>query len=244
MLVFISHIHEEAAIAQVIKDLIESSFAGQCDVFMSSDSHDNPAGEKWLDRVKEALNSASVLLILCSPLSLHRPWINFETGGGWLRDISVMIPICHSGLTKGGLPIPMSTFQALNLGDKDFIYSLRYSLAKRLHLSEVPHTNEEAIGRELARVCLDLREKNRKVEVRIDGTFPDLEGTITFSPGPRMDLVEEVARRASLDPATFGIEWHLRDSSGQFLSPHEGVVRTFRASTGLKQVLVLTKGPR
>ena len=55
MNVFISHISEEAHIAKVLKEWIESSFLGQCDVFVSSDKEDIPAGSKWLDQIDTAL---------------------------------------------------------------------------------------------------------------------------------------------------------------------------------------------
>ncbi|HYR02507.1 MAG TPA: toll/interleukin-1 receptor domain-containing protein, partial [Syntrophobacteria bacterium] len=85
MRVFISHISEEAPLAHVLKDWIESSFAGQCDVFVSSDKDDIPAGSKWLEEIESALGSASALIVLCSPSSLSRPWISFETGCGWIK---------------------------------------------------------------------------------------------------------------------------------------------------------------
>ena len=77
MKIFISHISEEAPIALVLKNWIESSFIGQCDVFVSSDLDDIPAGSKWLKKIEQALDSAVVIVVLCSPLSLLKPWINF-----------------------------------------------------------------------------------------------------------------------------------------------------------------------
>src|SRR6266849_11039070 len=126
MRVFISHIHEEAPIAQVLKASIESCFpSGRCNVFESSDSQDVAAGDKWLDKIKEALNSVDVLLVLCSRSSVHRPWINFEAGCvWWLKDRASVIPICHSGQTKDRLPTPLSEFQALEISDPNFVRNL------------------------------------------------------------------------------------------------------------------------
>jgi hypothetical protein len=58
MKLFISHISEEASLALVLKDWIESSFAGQCQVFVSSDKDDIPAGSRWLDEIDKALVGA------------------------------------------------------------------------------------------------------------------------------------------------------------------------------------------
>lgn len=94
--VFISHITEEKEMAMELKKLIEESFLGMLDVFVSSDENSISSGSKWLDNITSALSSCAIELILCSPNSVKRPWINFEAGAGWVRDIPV-IPLCHSG---------------------------------------------------------------------------------------------------------------------------------------------------
>lgn len=82
-IVFISHISEESAIAVTIKKLIDESFLGMLDVFVSSDNGESlPMGSRWLQRINDALKKCSVELILCSPQSIKRPWINFEAGAG------------------------------------------------------------------------------------------------------------------------------------------------------------------
>ncbi len=119
MSIFISHINEESRIAIVLKEWIESTFADQCKVFVRSDNEDLPAGSRWLDQITAALEDSRVLITICSPNSIVRPWINFETGCAWIKGIQV-IPVCHSGLLKSKLPNPLSMFQALDLDQKDF----------------------------------------------------------------------------------------------------------------------------
>ena len=96
---FLSHIHEEAALAGVLKKWTQKSFLGQCDVFVSSDRDSIPAGSKWFDKIGEALADSRVFVVLCSPESLRRPWINFETGYGFAKGVEV-VPVCHSGQWK------------------------------------------------------------------------------------------------------------------------------------------------
>lgn len=148
MRVFISHISEEAALATVLKDWIESSFVGQCNVFVSSDRDDIPAGSKWVEEIDKALEEAVTLLVLCSPTSLSRPWINFETGCGWIKRVPI-VPICHSGQKKGTLPAPLSLFQALELEDQDFTEHLLSGLAKYLGFSKIPRIDQAAMKKEL-----------------------------------------------------------------------------------------------
>jgi hypothetical protein len=110
-LVFISHITEEREIAIAFKDLVEASFLGLIDVFVSSDEDSITMGERWLDSITDALKRCKVEVILCSPLSVTRPWINFEAGAGWVRGVPV-IPLCHSEMTPAKLPIPLKLLLA------------------------------------------------------------------------------------------------------------------------------------
>lgn len=110
-LVFISHISEEKEVAVAFKSLIEESFLGMIDLFVSSDHLSVPLGQRWLDDITSALKNCVVEIIICSPKSVVRPWINFEAGSGWVRDIPV-IPLCHSGMEPSNLPIPLNLLQA------------------------------------------------------------------------------------------------------------------------------------
>lgn len=57
-IVFISHISEESAIAVTIKKLIDESFLGMLDVFVSSDNGESlPMGSRWLQRINDALKN-------------------------------------------------------------------------------------------------------------------------------------------------------------------------------------------
>jgi hypothetical protein len=136
MKIFISHISHEAQLAVLLKKWIESTFTNQCEVFVSSDKECLPAGSKWLQIIEDALNSSAALLVLCSPHSLQKPWVNFETGCGWMKKVPI-IPICHSGQKKGNLPFPISEFQALQIEDADFAHNLFTSLTQFLHLSNL-----------------------------------------------------------------------------------------------------------
>lgn len=133
MKMLISHINEEALLACKLKEWIEGIFAGQADVFVSSDREDLPPGVNWLGELRIALDSAKVLILLCSEISILRPWVNFEAGCAWIKPIPI-IPICHSGLTVGMLPPPLSSFQALNLKDPQFSRDLILGLGDHLLL--------------------------------------------------------------------------------------------------------------
>ncbi len=142
MSIFISHINEEASIAQVLKEWIEDTFLGQWDVFVSSDSDDIPAGKRWLEEIDKSLDSTDLIIIICSPQSIKRPWINFEAGCGWIKRVPI-IPTCHSGLTSNKLPVPLSLFQGLDIEDEKFAEKLLKSLAKHRGFKKIPKIDYE-----------------------------------------------------------------------------------------------------
>lgn len=133
--VFISHITEERDIAQALKKLVESSFLGLIEVFVSSDANSIKLGRKWLENVTTALRCCNVEIVIASPTSVKRPWVNFEAGAGWVRDIPV-IPLCHSGMTPSSLPTPLSELQAALATDKNELDRLVPVLAEAIGSSE------------------------------------------------------------------------------------------------------------
>jgi hypothetical protein len=147
--VFISHIAEEAALAALLKMSIDRDFLGKVEVFVSSDTESILAGENWLTSIDQALKHASLELILCSRTSVKRPWINFEAGAGWMRGIPI-IPICHSGLTPRGLPMPLTVLQAIPANDPAGLQRM-YTAIARAHGSRVPQVPFEALAAEVAR---------------------------------------------------------------------------------------------
>ena len=111
MKVFLSHITEEGPLAAAMKSALED-VVDHLEVFVSG--VDIQLGLVWLNALDRAFDNSIAVLVLCSPRSITRPWVNFESGGGWGRRIQV-IPICHGGLTKKELPYPFSIFQPLTL---------------------------------------------------------------------------------------------------------------------------------
>jgi hypothetical protein len=75
--IFISFIHEEENVAKAVTRFLRK-YIKQTDVFLSSDPWTVYAGEDWLQRIKDELTSARVVILLLSPSSVERPWVNFE----------------------------------------------------------------------------------------------------------------------------------------------------------------------
>jgi len=137
MQIFISHITEESSLATCFKHWIEKLFLGHFEVFVSSDEESIRLGRRWIDEISASLDDCKIILILCSPTSISRPWISFEAGCGWIKEIPV-IPICHSGLKLSSLQAPLSFLQGLDLADDSFMDKLLTNLAKELGVKVAP----------------------------------------------------------------------------------------------------------
>lgn len=123
--VFISFIHEEQRIAEAVQAYLKGHLKRLVPngVFLSADDWTVFAGEVWLERIRQELQEASVVILMLSQQSVQRPWINFEAGAAWLAN-KALIPVCFGGLTKGDMPKPYSGIQGLDLSD-DAFYLLR-----------------------------------------------------------------------------------------------------------------------
>jgi hypothetical protein len=142
--IFISHIHEESGLGEVVKEWIEDVFIGSgVTAWLSSDRDDLPSGRKWRDEILGRLHDTKVLVSLISPVSVRRPWVNIELGAAWVKGARV-IPLCHSGQTFAALPPPFSDFQGFGLDQDDAAQRLLGGVAdglgaklpKKIHFEE------------------------------------------------------------------------------------------------------------
>ena len=116
-IVFVSHAAVDSELATAFKEDAETNFLGMCRLFVSSNLDSIAGGSEWIREIKANLEQASILVGLLSPVAIQRPWIYVEFGAGWIRSIPT-IAVCHSGLFREQLPVPLSNFQALNLADE------------------------------------------------------------------------------------------------------------------------------
>jgi len=137
--VFISHITEEAALAALIKNHIQKAFLGMIDVFVSSDGSSIEPGTRWLQGISTNLQIAQAMLVLCSKASVRRPWINFEAGAAWVKEINT-VPVCHTDMLRNQLPVPLSELQGIEANKAEQWQGVYSVLAKKLG-SDVPPAN-------------------------------------------------------------------------------------------------------
>jgi TIR domain-containing protein len=166
MKVFLSHISEEAPLGAVIKQWIQSTFLGQIDVFLSTDSTSLPPGSRWLDKIDQAMTEADMLLILASPQALKQPWINFEAGLGWAKRIDIL-PLCHSGQRRSKLPPPISEFQAVDLHNVASLKDFFQRLGEKVGATKLPRISYESFANEIeAAIVTGFRRKLQNYDGR------------------------------------------------------------------------------
>jgi hypothetical protein len=148
--VFISHITEEAPVAEALKVYLKQRFGEHLAVFVSSDYDSIRMGEEWYRAVVEGLLSAKAMIVLLSKDSVERPWINFEAGIGVGKQGQV-IPLAIRNFPPGSVPLPLSHYHVRQLSQPLALHSLVTTLAEVLEAEPQP-TSEEDLERFLAQL--------------------------------------------------------------------------------------------
>ena len=112
--VFISHITEERATALLLKDLLRRTFSRDLPIFVSSDYESIPGGDVWFTTIVNGIKGCAVVIVLLSPDSLGRPWINFEAGVGVGAAVPVIPAVVH-GLERGDVGHPLTSLHIRSL---------------------------------------------------------------------------------------------------------------------------------
>ncbi len=125
--IFISHINEDKDVASALKELINIGFNNKISVFVSSDLTSIKYGKEWFPQIKDAILSSKFALILCSPISINHPWINFEAGAAHMID-NFVVPLYYGGLTIDELS-PLKQLQGLEVKNHTSVMNLFFQIA-------------------------------------------------------------------------------------------------------------------
>lgn len=220
--VFLSHIQPEEDLAKLIrKDLLDAHLLSALDVFVSSDPAANPGGTSWLNNIQDNLRDASVILILASPQSITRPWINVEAGAGWVRYLQAraegtkpvsLMPLCHSGLTPDQLPLPWSTFNAVEVRTEGGLQDVLDACASSAGLRS-PRPNLCAIATEVQRLeqhYTRYREIGSHIQAVIS-TLGLTAGIFKNAPPPGKVWALKRVRQRDLDIVDVDLLWLMNE---------------------------------
>ena len=126
--IFISHYIGELEIAQALKNLIDETFSGHVEAFISFDID---IGQNWLTEIRDALTQSSEILTIFTFRSAERPWINIETGYGIMHRKPVT-PILFQGFSISDLSTIYRLQQAVDDRDDNAILRLYKGILKRV----------------------------------------------------------------------------------------------------------------
>jgi TIR domain len=207
--VFLSHIHEEAELADTLKRNLSNDFLGLIDIFVSSDGQSIPIGNRWLRDVEAALIDSRVHLVLCSERSVGRPWINFETGAAWNKGVPV-VPLCHTGMRPSALPLPLNLLQGVEVSQQAALKQLYELLATTLGAA-TPNANFAAIAEEIKGFehMYGLVRSVSDAVASILAVIPEIEPVFEPSPTHRTAIIEEA------------YDWQIRE-----MRPHLDVLKS------------------
>ena len=118
--IFISHIHENEAVAKKLKKFFENLFGEKIDGFISGDPKNISAGQDFFTTIIDGIKRCDCMIILCSPDSVKRYYIYFEAGAAAILDKKI-IPLCFAGQSPGALPTPLDHIrkQAIDSDDAE-----------------------------------------------------------------------------------------------------------------------------
>ena len=171
--VFISHTSQEAPLALLLKHWIDEHFPGEIETFVSKT--DINAGAQWLQAVEAAIRDASVVIVLCSPLSIRATWVIFEAGGAWGRGVP-LLPICHSGLAVPHLPSPFSAFQALDVASSDFASRMARTLEEILSIRSSKPIDDVKLVDQARDTVRGARQVANRFDVFVSAPMSSLKG--------------------------------------------------------------------
>ena len=113
MHIFISHATANDRLARTLAEALESLGAT---TFLSSRAGDIRADEGWVSGIELALQEADAYIILLTPESTLRPWVNFEAGAAWFSGKQLLF-VRVQALAPEDIPLPISARQIYVLDD-------------------------------------------------------------------------------------------------------------------------------
>jgi len=195
MKIFISHAVANKNIARSLAEALEAT-KEKVTTFLASRPGDIRADEDWLDGIKRALQEADAYIIILTPESVLRPWINFEAGAAlFFKRRLVFVRI--QTLSTDDIPLPMNSRQVYAIDVKEQLIAVFDSIG--LSLADPDH----AVSKIIANSATDAVTGEREPAwdgIQIGGVFyawaGPLFGLRDLDPvSPPASLLEEIEKR-------------------------------------------------
>lgn len=174
--IFLSHSHSDERVAAIIDGWIDETFNGLIRVFRSSDEGKSIIiGESIKTKIKDELKDSVASIILLSPTSIYKPWINIEFGAAWVLDIHI-IPLCLPNLQIKDLPLQFGDIKVCELNNERNCIELLELLLSRLRTKypayKLSPKNIEKHGKELYKNINNLLKAEWRPKIVEDAPPP------------------------------------------------------------------------
>lgn len=139
--IFLSFAGEDERLAKALMAAIRKRYARKIEVFMFKDRSSIALGQNPFEKVKKALTQDKPLvLVLATPVSVARPWVNFEAGAGLAAEYGAVV-LCAKGLDVGDRDVqkrsPLALTWAGNLSHRRTLRELFDLIDRRSGLAGV-----------------------------------------------------------------------------------------------------------
>jgi len=221
MNVFISHAHEQQDLAKAWKVLLGAIAPKSVKVWYSSDR--DPLGGvgagRWRDKLGTELDTAELVLALCTPESASKPWLMFECATAMSRSTAkTVIPVLYY-MNEDELPSPLADLQCYRGDLEDGVAALcaKEVLRKKLtrpllkrvreYLQRVELNRQARDGRPFLRDEFHAFRTARQLEGRwfAKWTKPDDSGVQTDWVQDSMELTTTKERLAAVGKTERGL---------------------------------------
>ncbi len=122
MNIFISHATANSHIARSLAEALEKA-REDVTTFVASRSGDIRADEDWLKGIERALQEADAYIVILTPESILRPWVNFESGAAWFFH-GQLIFVRIQALSTDEIPLPIASRQVYALDDEQQLHAI------------------------------------------------------------------------------------------------------------------------
>jgi len=195
VLIFISHAAANSRLAGAFAEALMAA-RGDVKTFVASRPGDLRADKDWLRGIERAVQDADAYVVVLTPESVLRPWVNFEFGAAWFSRRQLIF-VRVQALSPDEIPLPISSRQVYALDDIDQLRAIFQAL-------EVPLANAEELVRKLAREAaadvLTAYDEPAWEGIRLQDIFYAWAGPLLHLKDrgpvpPPAGLLDEIARR-------------------------------------------------
>jgi len=195
MKIFISHAVANKNIAQSLAEALEAT-KENVTTFLASRHGDIRADEDWLDGIERALQEAETYIIILTPESVLRPWVNFEAGAAWFFKRQLVF-VRIQALSTDDIPLPINSRQVYAIDVKEQLIAVFESIG-------LPFSDPDlAVSKIIAQAAADTLTGGREPAwegIQIDGVFYAWAGSLLglkdLEPvSPPASLLEEIEKR-------------------------------------------------